>query len=197
MQRLFQTLGESMAEFTAFMYQQYVTTIETMHSEKDQEEYTKLVEDYQFAYLHASVRISPPERPQRQFTITRPVPPIPRPVPHPPQLTHNRPPPPIPPRPRISLRVDTDFELAVSIQTEETDAHVEVYSRRTTHEPVIPPEEKEDECAICKEAIFSTGDSPVQTTCGHLFHFGCIDTWFSQKGRYTCPMCRRDPCVQM
>lgn len=42
------------------------------------------------------------------------------------------------------------------------------------------------ECPICYEDI---GEG-VQLKCKHVYHSGCIDTWFMKKT--SCPMCRYD-----
>lgn len=42
------------------------------------------------------------------------------------------------------------------------------------------------ECPICMEDIYS--DNSQATTCGHVFHSGCLGVWFGQKR--TCPLCQ-------
>ena len=46
--------------------------------------------------------------------------------------------------------------------------------------------ETNETCPICYEEV-GTGS---QLKCGHMFHEGCIGTWFMKKT--TCPMCRYD-----
>ena len=43
-------------------------------------------------------------------------------------------------------------------------------------------------CAICQELISSGGCRIRQ--CGHVYHRGCIENWFSMSVR--CPVCRHD-----
>tara|TARA_B100000902_G_scaffold163751_2_gene158898 strand:+ start:173 stop:703 length:531 start_codon:yes stop_codon:yes gene_type:complete len=51
------------------------------------------------------------------------------------------------------------------------------------------------ECSICCDSIYSINEyidgsdkTLFKTSCGHIFHYSCIQTWVSQKN--TCPMCR-------
>ena len=51
------------------------------------------------------------------------------------------------------------------------------------------------ECSICCDSIYSKNEyidgcdkTLFKTSCGHIFHYSCIQTWVSQKN--TCPMCR-------
>ncbi|XP_063228601.1 E3 ubiquitin-protein ligase TRAIP-like isoform X4 [Bacillus rossius redtenbacheri] len=43
-------------------------------------------------------------------------------------------------------------------------------------------------CAICLQSFDSTSHLSA-TTCGHVFHRGCLMEWFSRT--QTCPVCRR------
>lgn len=53
------------------------------------------------------------------------------------------------------------------------------------------------ECPICYDTITKeTGQ--VTTSCGHSFHFKCLNTWYWQQskeeeGRESCPCCRKEP----
>ena len=46
-------------------------------------------------------------------------------------------------------------------------------------------------CTICTEPL---GDTISATTCGHIYHPNCIETWFTQQQRdnhsLSCPVCR-------
>lgn len=51
------------------------------------------------------------------------------------------------------------------------------------------------ECSICCDPIYSKNEyidgcdkTLFKTSCGHIFHYSCIQKWVSQKN--TCPMCR-------
>jgi len=49
----------------------------------------------------------------------------------------------------------------------------------------------EDEvCAICQEGMASGTEARSLNACDHMFHTGCIDTWFQRNVR--CPVCRHD-----
>jgi hypothetical protein len=53
------------------------------------------------------------------------------------------------------------------------------------------------DCPICFETITKeTGQ--VTTSCGHTFHFKCLNTWYwrqtqTEEGQETCPCCRKEP----
>jgi hypothetical protein len=44
-------------------------------------------------------------------------------------------------------------------------------------------------CSICLEDV-PIGTKP--TKCGHVFHTTCMNTWRTQPGGHTCPMCRTE-----
>jgi hypothetical protein len=44
-------------------------------------------------------------------------------------------------------------------------------------------------CSICLEDV-PIGTKP--TKCGHVFHATCMNTWKTQPGGHTCPMCRTE-----
>ena len=53
------------------------------------------------------------------------------------------------------------------------------------------------ECPICYEGITVTSGQ-VTTSCGHTFHFKCLNTWYYEQlqqedGAETCPCCRKEP----
>lgn len=53
------------------------------------------------------------------------------------------------------------------------------------------------DCPICYETI-SKETGEVTTSCGHTFHFKCLNTWYWQQtqqeeGRESCPCCRKEP----
>ena len=53
------------------------------------------------------------------------------------------------------------------------------------------------ECPICYEQI-SKDTGQVTTSCGHSFHFKCLNTWYwqqsqNEEGRESCPCCRKEP----
>jgi hypothetical protein len=54
------------------------------------------------------------------------------------------------------------------------------------------------DCPICFDAITSeTGQ--VTTSCGHSFHFKCLNHWYYQQlqtdtAQESCPCCRKEPC---
>jgi hypothetical protein len=45
-------------------------------------------------------------------------------------------------------------------------------------------------CAICQEGMASGTEARSLNACDHMFHTGCIDTWFQRNVR--CPVCRHD-----
>ncbi|KAI8932780.1 hypothetical protein NX059_010270 [Plenodomus lindquistii] len=49
----------------------------------------------------------------------------------------------------------------------------------------------EDPCPICFEP---TSGAVLSTPCGHVFHVGCLNTWFEQQDQdcrdCSCPYCR-------
>ena len=53
------------------------------------------------------------------------------------------------------------------------------------------------DCPVCYESITSeTGQ--VTTSCGHIFHFKCLNSWYytqinSESGQESCPCCRKEP----
>ena len=54
------------------------------------------------------------------------------------------------------------------------------------------------DCPICFDTITSeTGQ--VTTSCGHSFHFKCLNHWYYQQlqtdtAQESCPCCRKEPC---
>jgi hypothetical protein len=51
--------------------------------------------------------------------------------------------------------------------------------------------EREGEvCAVCQEGIDIGAEARSLNACDHMFHAGCIDTWFERNVR--CPVCRHD-----
>ena len=53
------------------------------------------------------------------------------------------------------------------------------------------------DCPICFETI-SKETGQVTTSCGHSFHFKCLNTWYWQQARSeeaqeSCPCCRKTP----
>ena len=48
-----------------------------------------------------------------------------------------------------------------------------------------------DDCSICLNAVDAKTTGRVETTCGHVFHFKCLTSWFSKQAESSCPMCRQ------
>ena len=48
----------------------------------------------------------------------------------------------------------------------------------------------ETSCAICQDSIMPNEVVRKITACEHMFHNGCLITWFSRHA--TCPLCRND-----
>lgn len=53
------------------------------------------------------------------------------------------------------------------------------------------------DCPICYEQI-TTSTGQVTTSCGHTFHFKCLNEWYyhqiqEEEGVETCPCCRKEP----
>lgn len=63
-------------------------------------------------------------------------------------------------------------------------ARVRVSTRTTT---------REDACAICLTAV-RDGAEESMLPCGHAFHRGCVDEWFSRSK--CCPQCRRSLAIE-
>ena len=49
------------------------------------------------------------------------------------------------------------------------------------------------DCSICLDAIDAKMSGRVETSCGHVFHFKCLTSWFSNQDDSSCPMCRKKP----
>jgi len=47
------------------------------------------------------------------------------------------------------------------------------------------------DCSICLDAVDAKTTGRVETTCGHVFHFKCLTSWFSKQAESSCPMCRQ------
>jgi len=64
---------------------------------------------------------------------------------------------------------------------------------RVKNEPV-KKSEFNDECCICYKEFDDTTlvgvDGRIKGECGHIFHRGCIMSWFRTTVRQTCPHCR-------
>lgn len=45
-------------------------------------------------------------------------------------------------------------------------------------------------CPICQDSVVVGANVRHLTACGHRFHTGCIDTWFTRNVH--CPVCRHD-----
>lgn len=45
-------------------------------------------------------------------------------------------------------------------------------------------------CPICQDSVEVGANVRHLTVCGHRFHTGCIDTWFTRNVH--CPVCRHD-----
>ena len=50
-------------------------------------------------------------------------------------------------------------------------------------------ETEQSTCTICRDN-FEDNSIVRKLNCGHIFHIGCIDTWFESNIR--CPICRGD-----
>jgi hypothetical protein len=53
------------------------------------------------------------------------------------------------------------------------------------------------DCPICFDTITSSTGS-VTTSCGHTFHFKCLNTWYykqiqNEDAKESCPCCRKEP----
>ena len=49
------------------------------------------------------------------------------------------------------------------------------------------------DCAICLDTVDAKTTGRVETTCGHVFHFKCLSSWFSKQDESSCAMCRKKP----
>ena len=50
-----------------------------------------------------------------------------------------------------------------------------------------------ESCAICLDPVSAKTTGRLETTCGHVFHFKCLSSWFSKQGESSCPLCRQKP----
>ena len=53
--------------------------------------------------------------------------------------------------------------------------------------------DSETPCAVCQDSIVSNNIVRKLNGCGHVFHVGCIDTWFQRSSQ--CPTCRSNITV--
>ena len=51
--------------------------------------------------------------------------------------------------------------------------------------------EVNDACCICTDG-YEPREYVRRLDCGHIFHGRCVDQWFRQSDRVSCPVCRRD-----
>jgi hypothetical protein len=49
------------------------------------------------------------------------------------------------------------------------------------------------DCSICLNPVEAKTTGRVETSCGHVFHFKCLTSWFSNQDDSSCPMCRQKP----
>ena len=49
------------------------------------------------------------------------------------------------------------------------------------------------DCSICLDPVDAKISGRVETSCGHVFHFKCLTSWFSKQNESTCPLCRQKP----
>ena len=49
------------------------------------------------------------------------------------------------------------------------------------------------DCASCLDTVDAKTTGRVETTCGHVFHFKCLSSWFSKQDESSCAMCRKKP----
>ena len=54
---------------------------------------------------------------------------------------------------------------------------------------VVSDSPKVENCIICLER-YETEERVTELSCGHLFHYSCIEKWFDEST--TCPCCRKD-----
>ena len=51
----------------------------------------------------------------------------------------------------------------------------------------------DDNKCVVYQYKFKNGENVTKLSCGHLFHFGCVDTWlFKNK---VCPMCHNEVII--
>lgn len=71
------------------------------------------------------------------------------------------------------------------VQVHPTNEEIERGSTR-----YVTPQNLDEVCTICQDAIETSQDVRRLTHCNHSFHVNCIDTWFQSNVR--CPTCRHD-----
>lgn len=52
-------------------------------------------------------------------------------------------------------------------------------------------------CSICLEQ-FCVGNQSITTHCGHIFHFNCMNNWYSvcTSAKFDCPCCKQSLLLQ-
>ncbi len=73
-----------------------------------------------------------------------------------------------------------DVSIYPSLRTLSRASDVHIYQNLNTNY---------ESCTICRER-FNSNSIVRKLQCGHIFHIGCIDTWF--ENNISCPVCRSD-----
>ena len=73
-----------------------------------------------------------------------------------------------------------DVSINPSLRTLSRASDVHIYQNLNTNY---------ESCTICRER-FNANSIVRKLQCGHIFHIGCIDTWF--ENNISCPVCRSD-----
>ncbi|WZZ34443.1 hypothetical protein YC2023_017844 [Brassica napus] len=85
-----------------------------------------------------------------------------------------------------------DLQVTLTIKdynqnaTSRLDVDVIITDLEGTNRPPTT-EEKNDICIVCF-GNYNDGKNLCSLTCGHIFHFACIDQWLSTK--ISCLVCR-------
>ena len=62
------------------------------------------------------------------------------------------------------------------------------------HMVIIDDIEEEEGCPICYDEL-NNENIVVIIKCGHIFHKNCINRWLNQN--FSCPICRRNPSINL
>lgn len=76
----------------------------------------------------------------------------------------------------------------------EIDRAITFANKHTVYKPSSIGCKRSGICSICCDEMTSTNASQLYE-CSHVFHNGCIEKWFKEKNKLTCPMCRADCSV--
>jgi hypothetical protein len=84
---------------------------------------------------------------------------------------------------RIEEEVQEEAPPLVDVKCVMAQSFIDIHHPKSVHSG------GEDGCVVCLEQITNGDDKRILTTCGHVFHAECIDTWLTGESN-KCPLCR-------